>query len=92
MHIAFTEFKSTLLWALSGVVIGIIAFGYNYTYIASSFPGYALFTTPARFALSFFSEETAFWPKMTIFLVGQYLGYWLIIITAKRLLALIKNH
>jgi hypothetical protein len=33
-------------------------------------PGYEWLTVPARFALSFFSEETAFWPKMAIFLSG----------------------
>jgi hypothetical protein len=79
-----SDFKSSLLWALSGVVIGIIAFGYNYTFVSASLPGYAVFTAPARFALSFFSEETAFWPKMTIFLVGQYVGYFLVIVIVKK--------
>jgi hypothetical protein len=85
------ELKSSLLWALSGVVIGIIAFGYNYLLVPASMPGYELFTAPARFALSFFSEETAFWPKMTIFLTGQYLGYFLVITLIKKLLSLGKS-
>jgi hypothetical protein len=84
------EFKSSLRWALSGVIIGIIAFSYNYLLLPASMPGYELFTAPARFALSFFSEETAFWPKMTIFLTGQYLGYFLVIIIIKKLALLGK--
>lgn len=85
------DFKVTLLWALSGVVIGIIAFGYNYTFISASLPGYKIFTAPARFALSFFSEETAFWPKMTIFLVGQYIGYLLVVVAIRRLFSLFNS-
>lgn len=77
--------KSSLCWALSGVVIGIIAFGYNYTFVPASLPGYELITMPARFALSFFSEETAFWPKMAIFLIGQYSGYFLLILFLRQL-------
>jgi len=86
-----SELKSALLWAISGVIIGIIAFGFNYTLVSVSFPGYASFTGPARFALSFFSEETAFWPKMTIFLVGQYLGYFIMIFIIKRLCLLLQR-
>ncbi len=85
------ELKSSLLWALLGVVIGIIAFGYNYTFVPASMPGYELLTVPARFALSFFSEETAFWPKMMIFLSGQYLGYFLVIFIGRKLLILAKS-
>ncbi|TWX67472.1 hypothetical protein [Colwellia sp. C1TZA3] len=90
MRILWPDFKEALLWAFSGVVMGIIAFGYNYSFITASFPGYAVFTGPARFALSFFSEETAFWPKMTIFLVSQYIGYFLVIVIGKKLFLLFK--
>ena len=86
-----SDFKYSIWWALSGVVIGIIAFAYNYTFISASLPGYEIFTAPARFALSFFSEETAFWPKMAIFLAGQYLGYFLLIIGIKKLLSVLKS-
>ena len=91
MKVSLADFKFTSLWALSGVVIGIIAFGYNYTFIATSLPGYAIVTAPARFALSFFSEETAFWPKMAIFLVGQYIGYFLVIVSVKKLFSVFKG-
>lgn len=91
MKILLSDVKVTLLWALSGVVIGIIAFGYNYTFISTSLPGYAIFTAPARFALSFFSEETAFWPKMLIFMLGQYIGYFLMIFSVKKLWSLAKR-
>ncbi|MBA6391569.1 hypothetical protein H4J38_12410 [Colwellia sp. BRX10-3] len=86
-----SDFKYSFLWALSGVVLGIIAFGYNYTLVPASLPGYELLTAPARFTLSFFSEETAFWPKMTLFLVGQYIGYFLVIVVFRKLLSLFKN-
>lgn len=85
------EFKSSLLWALLGVVIGIIAFGYNYTFAPASMPGYEFFTVPARLALSFFSEETSFWPKMIIFLNAQYLGFFVVIFTEKTVLTRAKS-
>ena len=91
MSTVLSDLKWSLRWALSGIVIGITAFCYNYYFIASVFPGYGLITAPARFSLSFFSEETAFWPKMSIFLSGQYFGYLIIIFTMKRLFLLLKK-
>ncbi len=72
------EIKHSLLTALAGVAIGLIAFIVNYNFIEFTFPGYQVITVPARFALSFFSEETAFWPKMVIFLLGQFVGYFIL--------------
>lgn len=70
--------RPSIMCAIIGVVIGLIAFIVNYNFIDFTFPGYQIITAPARFALSFFSEETAFWPKMAIFLVGQFLGYFIL--------------
>lgn len=70
------KIKPSLLTAVAGVVIGLIAFIVNYNFIESTFPGYHVITLPARFALSFFSEETAFLPKMVIFILGQFVGYF----------------
>lgn len=69
------KIKASLLTAIAGVAIGLIAFIVNYNFIEFTFPGYQVITVPARFALSFFSEETAFWPKMAIFILGQFVGY-----------------
>ena len=69
------KIKASLLTAIAGVAIGLIAFIVNYNFIEFTFPGYQVITVPARFALSFFSEETAFWPKMVIFILGQFVGY-----------------
>lgn len=69
------KIKASLLTAIAGVAIGLIAFIVNYNFIEFTFPGYQVITLSARFALSFFSEETAFWPKMVIFILGQFVGY-----------------
>jgi len=70
----------SLKWAWIGVVLGLLAFIYNYTMVPLSLPGYELVAAPAMYALSFFSEETPFYPKLLIFLTGQYLGYFTLIL------------
>lgn len=85
------KIKSSLLVAIVGVVIGLVAFIVNYNFIEFTFPGYQVITVPARFALSFFSEETAFWPKMVIFLLGQFVGYFILGDILNRVLLVIKS-
>jgi len=82
--------KFAAKWGVIGVALGLCAFLYNYTMTPHSLPGYELIAAPAMFALSFFSEETAFWPKMAIFLSGQYVAYFLIILLARVLHTKIK--
>ncbi|REL35284.1 hypothetical protein [Thalassotalea euphylliae] len=69
-------------WGLLGILLGTIAFLFNYHMVPTSLPGYEIIAAPAMWALSFFSEETPFWPKMVIFMSGQYIAYtslfWLI--------------
>ena len=71
-------------WGLLGMALGLLAFWFNYFFVPISLPGYELIAAPAMWAMSFFSEETPFTPKMIIFMAGQYLGYfsvcWLIAI------------
>lgn len=83
--------KLPMFSAIIGVVIGLIAFIVNYNFIDFTFPGYQIVTAPARFALSFFSEETAFWPKMVIFIVGQFLGYFILGDILNRIILVIKS-
>ncbi|MGB1261827.1 MAG: hypothetical protein ACPG52_02860 [Cognaticolwellia sp.] len=86
-----SDIKFSYLSAFLGCLLGLTVFAYNYTFITCSVPGYEVLTAPARLALSFFSEETAFWPKMLIFMLGQYLGYFLVIFFVKRLIAFFKR-
>lgn len=83
--------KLPMFSAIIGVVIGLIAFIVNYNFIDFTFPGYQIITAPARFALSSFSEETAFWPKMAIFIVGQFLGYFILGDILNRIILVIKS-
>lgn len=83
--------KCALKWAFFGVVIGLIAFIYNYTMAPISLPGYEILAWPAMFGLQFFSEETAFWPKLIIFITSQYLVYFLMIFTFRKILRLYQS-
>ncbi|GAA6204953.1 hypothetical protein [Thalassotalea sp. SU-HH00458] len=85
------DLKFSLKWAFSGVVIGLIAFIYNYTMAPISLPGYEILAWPAMFGLQFFSEETAFWPKFIIFITSQYLAYFLMIFTFRKILRLYQS-
>jgi hypothetical protein len=71
-----TQFRFAYFFGVFGVIVGLCAFLFNYHIISLSFPGYRFFASPAIFALSFFSEETAFTPKMILFISGQFLGYF----------------
>lgn len=72
-------------WAFSGVIIGVFAFWFNYTFVPVSLPGYEILAGPAMIALSLISEETPFWPKMAMFLTGQYLGYFFVIFAIRQI-------
>ncbi|MDO6445294.1 hypothetical protein Q4493_05835 [Colwellia sp. 1_MG-2023] len=56
-----------------------------------SLPGYELLAWPAMFGLQFFSEETAFWPKLIIFNTSQYLVYFSVIFTVRKCLWLYQD-
>ncbi|MCO4799886.1 MAG: hypothetical protein KC484_11745 [Colwelliaceae bacterium] len=86
-----SDWKFAGLWAFIGVAIALFAFIFNYTMVPVSLPGYKFLVGPAMFALQFFSEETAFWPKLVIFMSGQYFAYFLIIFIARKLLKRIIN-
>jgi hypothetical protein len=86
-----SDLKYALLWAITGVVIGLFAFAFNYTLAPVSLPGYEIFAGPAMLALSFFSEETNFWHKMLIFILGQYVVYFLFIFAVKKLIRFYSN-
>lgn len=85
MSIVLSDYKFSSLWGLVGVVVGLLAFGFNYLMVPVSLPGYEVLVAPAIFALSFFSEETYFTPKMIIFLFGQYGGYFCFAYLCKKL-------
>jgi hypothetical protein len=85
------DWNYSFKWAFSGVAIGLIAFIYNYTMAPISLPGYAILAWPAMFGLQFFSEETAFWPKLIIFITSQYVIYFCMIFTVRKLLRFYRN-
>ncbi len=87
-----SDVKFSGLWALVGFVSALFAFTFNYNMVPLSLPGYELFAGPAMLVLRLFSEEIAFWPKLTIFLVGQYLVYFLVILLGRKIRRFYQNH
>lgn len=77
---SFSHYQKATLFGVLGMGIGFIAFLYNYYMVPSTLFGYEVIAAPAMFALSFFSEETYFIPKMVIFLFGQFLGYFFVVL------------
>jgi hypothetical protein len=86
-----TDLNFSLRWGFIGIVLGLLAFSFNYHVTTMSFPGYEIIARPAMFALSFFTEETNFLPKMVIFITGQYIGYFLIIFIIKKLVRYVRS-
>lgn len=72
------NFKLSSIWGFVGITIGLCAFLFNYYMVPVSLPGYRVLVSPAIFTLSFFSEETYFAPKMVLFMLGQFVGYFFI--------------
>jgi len=60
-----------------GMLIGGLCFTIHFYYSDVTIPFYSILCAPAIFALSFFSEETPFVPKMILFQMGQFFGYFL---------------
>ena len=71
-----SDYKFSTISGFLGVVIGFCAFLFNYNMVPVSLPGYEILAAPAMLALSFFSEETDFIPKMILFHFGQFIGYF----------------
>ncbi len=71
-----SDYKFSIIWGGVGIVIGVVAFIFNYHMVLVSMPGYEVLVAPAMFTMSFFNEETYFTPKMILFLSGQFLGYF----------------
>jgi hypothetical protein len=86
-----SDYRFSSIWGISGVVIGILAFLYNYNHVPALLPGYEVLVAPAMFALSFFSEETYFTPKMVLFLFGQFLGYFSVAFIYRKVIRIIKQ-
>lgn len=72
------HYKQAIAIGVGGILIGVAAFLFNYYFAPLSLPGYELLASPAMLLLSFFSEETAFKPKMVLFLAGQFAGYFML--------------
>ena len=81
-----SDLKFSLQWALVGLFLALFAFVFNYNMHPINIPAYELLAGPAMIALMPFSEETPFWPKLAIFLSGQYLFYAVSIYTLRKLM------
>ena len=81
-----SDLKFSLLWALTGFFLALFAFVFNYNLHPVNLPGYEFLAGPAMLALLPFSEETPFWPKLGIFLIGQYLFYFALIFTIRKIM------
>ncbi len=79
-----SDLKFSLLWALTGLFLALFAFVFNYNLHPVSIPFYEVLAGPAMLAIMPFSEETPFWPKLGIFLLGQYLFYFAVIFAFKK--------
>lgn len=81
-----SDYKFSTVCGVIGMLIGFAAFLFNYHMIDTSLPGYELLVAPAMLLLSFFSEETYFTPKMILFLLGQFCGYFLLAYILRKLI------
>lgn len=68
--------QSTLVGVLA-VLYGLVAHFYNFNFAPSLLIGYEFLALPGMFLLTFFSEETPLKPKLLLFLLGQFNGYFL---------------
>ncbi len=86
-----SDYRFSTVWGFIGIVIGAVAFLFNYNMVPVTFPGYRFLLAPAMFVLSFFSEETDFIPKMVLFLSGQFLGYFCFAYTLRKVKKKIRD-
>ena len=77
------DLRFAALWAVSGAVILVAAFGIAWWVVEGLYPGYRLLAYPGIVAARFFSEELDFWPKLGIMLVGQYFAFFIFLFTAR---------
>jgi len=70
-----SDLKFSCLWAVLGLVLGLLAFFMSYWFSGGTIPGYKILAGPGILTLRMFSEEISFWPKLSIMMAGQYLSY-----------------
>ena len=85
------DVKFAIKWGFFGLLLAAFAFVFNNTFAPTSLPGYEILAAPAMFAVSFFSEETPFWPKLIIFLAGQFLVYFCLSLIYKKVSKLVRK-
>lgn len=82
----FSDITYASLWAAAFVLLTALAFAIDFNWLHCTFPGYKILAWPGIVTLRFFSEEMAFWPKIAILLMGQYVTYFLTIFIFKKTL------
>ncbi|WP_448212405.1 hypothetical protein [Colwellia sp. MEBiC06753] len=81
----YSKYRMATLAGVVGVAMGLLANFLHYQFADFSLWGYQFFMAPAMLALSFFSEELPFTPKLVIYSFGQFIGYFAIMLVLIRL-------
>lgn len=86
-----SDIKFSILWAISGLLIALISFGISYGILHETFPGYKLLVYPGIAVTRLFSEEIDFWPKLGILLIGQYLAFFIAMLTTRKAIKFLRK-
>jgi hypothetical protein len=89
--VIMSDTKFSAFWALVVVAITFFVFCINFWVIHGNLPGYIIFVYPGIATTRLFSEEIAYWPKLSIMLTGQYLAYFVMFLMVKKLSNFIKT-
>lgn len=82
------DINTSSLWAILGVLVGILVISVNFWLLNGALPGYKIFAGPGILTAGLFSEEIATWPKIGIMLTGQYLSCFVLILAIKKIIKL----
>jgi hypothetical protein len=80
-----TDVRFSALCAAVAAAVAFVAFAISYWIADGSLPGYKVLAYPGIVATRLFSEETPFWPKLGIMLLGQYCAYFVLVLAIRRL-------
>lgn len=77
------DLRFAALWAVSGAVILVGAFGIAWWVVEGPYPGYRLLAYPGIVATRLFSGELDFWPKLVVMLAGQYFAFVVVLFAVR---------
>jgi hypothetical protein len=83
--IVLSDYQFATTFGALGLVLGLIIHLIHFHWLSMTVPGYELWTAPGKMLLRFFSEETPYRPKLIIFLIGQFIGYFFVFYVYRKL-------